>query len=179
MRLRCWALAALVAAGAPLTPSPGSRQGFTPEAERTLRRMILGLEANQPKLFMLPATASWDPKTKDPRIRWLRRQLYRLNFELGHGQIFRHLPPHTRFFIAVPDPRTNPTSFVDEAALLREHLRERAGWSDATIAERVRFFPVSTALPFPQDMAEPIGYDERGRLILAIGSDSEDWYRGA
>ena len=181
MPLRCWALAALVAtgAGASVTPSPRSGRGFMPEAERTLRRTILGLEANQPKLFMLPGTASWDSKTTDPRIRWLRHQLYRLNFELGHGQIFRHSPPHTLFFIAVPDPRTNPTSFGDEEEILREHLRERVGWSDATIAERIRFFSVPTALPFPQDMAEPIGYDERGRLVLAIGSDVEDWYGGA
>ena len=178
--VRRWMLAAVLAAGAPTTPGPPIRRAdYVPEAERSLRRMILGLDANQGRLFMLPETAAWDPKTKDPRIRWLRRQLYRLNFELGHGQIFRYSPPHTRFFISVPDPRTTPESYGDEEEILREHLRERIGWSDAQIAERIRFFQVPRPVPFPQDMAEPVGYDERGRLVLAIGSDSEDWYRGA
>ena len=185
MPVTCWALVALIVtaagSGAPTgaTPSGAPAPLFVPEAERTLRRTILGVEPNQSRLFMLPGTDSWDAKTKDPRIRWLRRQLYRLNFELGHGQIFRHSPPHTRFFIAVPDPRTSPASFGDEEEILREHLRERVGWSDASIADRVRFFTVPTAVPFPQDMGEPIGYDDRGRLVLAIGSDAEDWYRGA
>lgn len=159
------------------TPAPGAE--FTPEAERTLRRVILGLEPNQTKLFMLPETAGWDPKTKDPRVRWLRRQLYRLNFELSHGQIFRSSPPHTRFFIAVPDPATTPESLGNEEAVFREHLRERVGWSDAIIDQRVRFFSVPVPVPFPQDMAEPIGYDAEGRLILGIGDDVEDAYRQA
>jgi hypothetical protein len=47
------------------------------------------------------------------------------------------------------------------------------------IDERVRFFPVPEPIPFPQDMAEPIGYDEAGRLVLAIGSDADEHYRRA
>jgi hypothetical protein len=159
------------------TPSQGVR--MTPEAERSLRRIVLGLEPNQTKLLMVPETAAWDPKTKDPRVRWLRRQVYRLNFELGHGQIFRHSPPYTRFFVAVPDPRTTPESLGNEETVLREHLRERVGWSDHVIDERVRFFSVPAPVPFPQDIAEPIGYDEKGRLVLAIGSDADDWYHQA
>lgn len=174
------ALGASVAPGPIRTlPSPEGQLTLVPEAERSLRRVILGLDPNETKLFMLPATAAWDPKTKDPRVRWLRRQLYRLLFELGHGQIFRHSPPQTRFFIGVPDPRTTPESLGNEEAVFREHLRERVGWSDRVIDERVRFFPVPLPVPYPQDMAEPIGYDERGRLVLGMGSDADDWYRGA
>jgi hypothetical protein len=174
--------AAVAAMGLPARSSqatPTADESLVPEAERTLRRVILGLEPNQTKLFMLPETVAWDPNTKDPRVRWLRRQLYRLNFELGHGQIFRSSLPHTRFFIAVPDPRTTPESLGNEEAVLREHLQERVGWSAREIDERVRFFTVPTPVPYPQDMAEPIGYDGRGRLVLAIGSDAEDYYRDA
>ncbi len=128
---------------------------------------------------MLPETLAWDPKTKDPRVRWLRRQLYGLSFELVHGQVFRTAPPQTHFFIGVPDPRTNPASLGNEEAVFRDHLKNRVGWSEETINERVRFFTIPGAVPFPQDMAEPMGYDERGRLILGIGSDAEDYYRDA
>ena len=96
-----------------------------------------------------------------------------------HGQIFRRSPPHTRFFIAVPDPATTPESLGNEEAVFREHLRERVGWSDAVIDQRVRFFSVPVPVPFPQDMAEPMGYDVEGRLILGIGDDVEDTYRQA
>lgn len=167
-------LAALTASAAPTPPAE-----FTPEAERTLKRVILGLDVNETKLFMLPETAAWDPKTKDPRVRWLRRQLYRMRFELGHGQIFRNARPQTRFFVAVPDPRTTPASLGNEQEVFREYLRERARWSDAMIDERVHFFTVPEPVPYPQDMAEPIGYDGRGRLVLGVGSDVDAFYRQA
>ncbi len=162
-----------------VSPLPVSSAGPIPEAERSLGRMILGLEPNQTKLFMLPETAAWDPRSKDPRVTWLRRQLYRLNFELSHGQIFRHAPAYTRFFIAVPDARTTPESLGNEEAVFREYLKERVGWSDQVIDERVRFYTVPVPVPFPQDMAEPMGYDEKGRLVLGIGEDGDDVYRQA
>ena len=144
-----------------------------------MRRIVLGLEPNETRLFMLPETAAWDPRTKDPRVRWLRRQLYRLAFEMAHGQVFRSAPPQTRFFISVPDPATNPESLGNEEAVFREHLRERVGWSDRVIDERVRFFKVPTPIPFPQDMAEPISYDASGRLVLGLGTDFDEPYAAA
>jgi hypothetical protein len=175
-------LAALTAGAAPRAnptrvPAPAGEP--TPEAERTLKRVILGLEPNETKLFMLPETVAWDPRTRDPRVRWLRRQLYRMRFELGHGQIFRNARPQTRFFVAVPDPQTTPASLGNEKDVFREYLRERAGWSDSMIDERVRFFSVPVPVPYPQDMAEPIGYDGKGRLVLGLGSDVDDFYRQA
>lgn len=170
---------ALTASGGK-TPAPAAPgRGLVPEAERSLRRVILGAEPNRTTLFMVPETQAWDPKTGDPHVRWLRRQLYRIHFELEHGQIFRHSPPYSRFFVAVPDPSTTPDALGNEEAILREHLRERAGWSDAVIAERVRFFTVPSPVTFPQDMAEPLGYDERDRLVLGVGDDVEDHYRRA
>lgn len=152
---------------------------LVPEAERSLRRIILGLQPNETRMVVVPETMAWDPHTRDPRVVRLRRGLYRLEFELVHGQIFRAAPPHARFFVAVPDPRANPQSMGNEVEVFREYLRERVGWSDATIDSRVRFFTVPSAIPFPQDMAEPIGYDVRGRLVLGIGSDVEDYYAAA
>jgi hypothetical protein len=152
---------------------------LVPEAERTLRRIVLGLQPNATSMVMVPETMAWDPHTRDPRVRWLRRQIYRLEFELVHGGIFRAAPPRSRFFVAVPDSRTTPESMGNEEEVFREYLRQRIGWSDAIIDARVRFYTVPTAIPFPQDMAEPVGYDERGRLVLAIGSDAEDYYRAA
>ncbi len=177
-------LAVVLAAGASRgvrarTQTPVPDLQLTPEAERSLGRVVLGLEPNTTKLFMLPETSAWDLKSKEPRVRWLRRQLYRLSFELGHGQIFRSLPRHTRFFIAIPDPRTTPGSLGNEEIVFREHLRERVGWSDGEIDERVRFFTVPVPVPFPQDMTEPMGYDEKRRLVLGIGSDADDLYRQA
>ncbi len=169
-------LAALTAGPAPRanapTRGPAPSGEPTPEAERTLKRVILGLEPNETRLFMLPETAAWDPKTKDPRVRWLRRQLYRMRFELGHGQIFRSARPQTRFFVAVPDPQTTPGALGNEREVFREYLRERAGWSDSMIDERVHFFSVPVPVPYPQDMAEPIGYDGKGRLVLGLGATS-------
>jgi len=152
---------------------------LTPEAERTLRRVILGLEPNRTRMFMLPETMAWDPNTRDPRVRWLRRQIYRLHFELSHGQIFRSAPAYARFFIAVPDPASTPGALGNEEAVFREYLANRVGWSDARIDERVRFFKVSEPLPFPQDMAEPLGYDQRGRLVLGFGEDADAVYARA
>lgn len=160
-------------------PTVPAAERLVPEAERSMRRLILGLQPNETKLFMLPETASWDARTTDPRVRWLRRQLYRLAFEMAHGQIFRHAPPHTLFFVAVPDPRSTPGSLGNEEAVFREHLRERVGWSDRIIDERVRFFRVPVPMVYPQDMAEPIAYDESGRLVLGVGTDFDGAYEGA
>jgi hypothetical protein len=151
----------------------------TPEAERTLGRVVLGLDPNQTKLFLLPETVAWDPKSRDPRVRWLRRELCWLRFELGHGQMFRRARPYTVFFIAVPNPRTTANSLGGDEAGLRDYLKEHVGWTDRVIAERVRFFAVPEQVPYPQDMAEPIGYDASGRLVLGVGDDIEPWYRHA
>ncbi len=161
------------------SPAPASDGELTPEAERTLGRVVLGLDPNQTKLFMMPETAAWDPKARDARVRWLRRQLYRLSFELGHGQLFRYWPRQSRFFISVPDPRTTPESLGNEEAVFREHLKERVGWSDRQIDERVRFFTIPEPVPYPQDMTEPIGYDGKGRLVLGLGDDADGVYRQA
>lgn len=182
-RSTLWFCVALAAArpvpGQPAPAATPPASSLVPEAERTMRRLVLGLPPNETRLSMLPETASWDARTTDPRVRWLRRQLYRLSFEMSHGRVFQSAPPQTRFFIAVPDPRTNPESLGNEEAVFREHLRERVGWSDPVIDERVRFFKVPVPILFPQDMAEPISYDRSGRLVLGVGTDFDEPYEAA
>ncbi len=156
-------------------PEPGLR--LVAESERTLSRVVLGLSANVTRHFLLPETTASVGERDRPRLASLRRQLYWLDFELERGQIFRYAPPQTRFFLAVPDARTAEGSLGDEEKLFRRYLKERVGWSEAQIRHRVRFFTVRQPIPFPQDMAEAIGYDDRGRLVLALGLDCDERYR--
>jgi hypothetical protein len=158
------------------TNLPGSDIQCLPESERTLERIILGLRVNRTKLFLMPKTDQFDPKSMDPRVRFLRRQLYWLTFELEHGQIFRSAPGYSRFFLAVPDARFIPDSLGNEEEAFRDYLKTRVGWSETEIAKRIRFFKVPLEVAYPRDLAEPIGRDARGRLVLALGEDSDEWY---
>ncbi len=158
------------------TPIPETRVQLLAEAERTMERLIIGLDPSQTKYYMLPETTPWDAKSADPRVRYLRRRLYWLNFELLHGGILKAAPDYTRFFVAVPDSRIVTESLGNEEEVFREYLKTRVGWSDQDIARRVRFFKTPAVVAFPRDMAEPLGRDGRGRLVLGIGSDSDAWY---
>ena len=126
---------------------------------------------------MLPSTEPFDPGSRDPRVRFIRRQSYWLNFELLHGRIMKAIPAYTRVLVAVPDSRTVPGSLGNEEEVFRDYLHRRVGWSEEEIAKRVRFFAIPGEIPFPQDLAEPLGTDDRGRLVLAIGGDIADVYR--
>ena len=155
---------------------PGSDIQCLPESERTMERVVMGLRVNRTKLYMMPKTDRFDPKSQDPRVRFLRRQLYWLNFELEHGQIFRSVPGYTRFFLAVPDARFIPDSLGNEEEVIRGYLKSRVAWSEEEINRRIRFFKVPLEVAYPRDIAEPIGRDARGRLVLALGEDSDQWY---
>jgi hypothetical protein len=147
-----------------------------PESDRQLRRLVIGLDANVTKYFMLPETSVLPVSDADPRVRHLRRQLYWLNFELNHGRIMSSVPPHTRFFVAVPEPGSVPGSARNEEEVFRDYLVRRIGWSPREIAERIRFFRIPGTMPYPQDMAEPLGHDSKGRLVLGLGSETNQFY---
>lgn len=158
----------------PLPVSPDLQ--LEPESDRRLRRLVIGLDANDTRYYMLPETATLPRSESDPRVRHLRRQLYWLNFELNHGRILSSVPPQTRFFIAVPEPGSVPGSRENEEEVFREYLARRIGWSAREIREKVRFFRIPGTIPFPQDMAEPLGHDSRGRLVLGFGSATNAFY---
>lgn len=155
---------------------PGTDIRLLPESERTMERLVLGLDVNRTKHFMLPETAPWDPRSPDPRVSYLRRRLYWLNFELLHGGLFKKVPDYTRFFVAVPEAGVAPDSLGNEEESFRDYLQTRVGWSRETIARRVRFFQTPSAMPFPRDMAEPLGRDAKERLALALGADTGAYY---
>ena len=85
-------------------------------------------------------------------------------------------PAYATFFVAVPDPASVPTASGEEESDFRAYLVSRLGWSEETIRTRVRFFPVAAPLPYPQDMAEILGLDTAGRLVLGIGADTDPAY---
>jgi len=155
---------------------PGTDLRLLPECEHTMNRLVLGLDPNQTKFYMLPDTTPWDPRSPDPRVRRLRQQLYWLNFELLHGGIMKAAPEETNFYLSVPDPRIVTESLGNEEEEFREYLRERVGWTQNQIETRIHFFKTPAVVAFPRDMAEPLGRDGRDRLVLGIGSDSDAWY---
>ena len=158
--------------------APGVPDDLTlvPEAERPYRRLVIGLDPLLKSPFMLPDGSLFEGA--DRKNAFVRRQLYWLNWELQHGRILSVLPKRTRIYVAVPDPRLHAPSLGDEREEFRAYLRTRARWSDAEIAERVRYFVVDRPTPYPQDIAEPIGVDRKGRLVLGIGAEADIFYRG-
>lgn len=177
--------AILLASPRPETPTlqrptarlvPGTDVRIVPESDRTYGRLVLGLETNRTTYFMLPSTESIDLKNPDSHVRFLRRQLYWLYFELAHGNIMKAAPAHTRFFVATPEPALHPESAGNEREVFRDYLAKRVGWSPAEIERRVSFFDVPVVIAFPQDMAQPLGYDAKGRLALGIGMDIDPRY---
>jgi hypothetical protein len=149
---------------------------LVPESERPMRRLVIGLQAVETKPNMLPETPPSDRRLREDRVRYLRRQLYWLDFELLHGGILKAAPPYTRFYFAVPGGQRDAGSPGIEERVFREYLRSRIGWSEAEISRRALFYRTPSEITFPRDMAEPIGHDGRDRLVLAVGSDSDAWY---
>ena len=151
---------------------PNSEIRLIPESQRSFERVILGLEAFPPDERLFPEGSS--RRERDAKFVFLRDELYWLQFELLHGRIMAAAPAHSRFFVAIPRPRT-PGPGGEESSF-RRYLRNRLNWSDAEIRRRVRFFQADEVLRYPRDMAEPIGRDVRDRLVLAIGSDADNFY---
>ena len=176
--------AVAVAVAAALPQVCGSREtraappaGITlvPEAERLYRRLVVGLDPLLTSPYMLPEGSRFEAGNE--RNAFVRRQLYWLNWELMHGRILSVIPAHTNLFVAVPDPGLHARALGDEKEEFKAYLRERVGWSSAAIAERVKFFVIDQPTPYPQDIAEPIGLDAKGRLVLGIGAEADLFYR--
>lgn len=147
-----------------------------PESERPLRRVVIGIDANKTKYFMLPSTEGLDPRSMDPRVRFVRRQSYWLNYELEHGRLVDSFPDYTRFFVALPDSRIFVESLGNEEEVFRDYLQRRLGWPEATVRKRVRFFKVPEPLLYPRDIGEVIGRDDSQRLVLGVGGDAESYH---
>jgi hypothetical protein len=149
---------------------PGQGLVLMPESERTFARVVIGLS---PHGVFRKNTAR---DAREARAVELRGLLYGLDFELFHGACMRAAPAYSTFYVAVPDPATVAEASGGEEADFRSYLTSRLGWSEETIRARVRFFRVSRPLLYPQDMAEILGLDAAGRLVLGVGSDTDPHY---
>jgi hypothetical protein len=151
-------------------PVPGQDLVLLPESERPFSRVVIGLRPHG-------ATGGKPMRgATDPRIVDVRRRIYALDFELLQGKSMTAVPPYAKFYVAVPDPATVPEASGEEEADFRAYLASRLGWADETIRVRTRFFRVSRPILYPQDMAEILGRDGAGRLVLGVGGDTDPDY---
>jgi hypothetical protein len=157
-------------------PVPGTGIFLVPESARPMKRLVIGLQPIETKPNMLPESPPSDRRLREDRVRYLRRHLYWLDFELLHGGILKAAPSYARFYFAVPEDKPGSGSLGAEERAFREYLRERVGWSEADIARRALFYRTPKEITFPRDMAEPVGHDAGDRLVLAVGSDADSWY---
>jgi hypothetical protein len=155
---------------------PGTDIVLVPESARPMKRLVIGLQPIKITPNMLPKAPPADRRVREDRVRYLRRQLYWLDFELLHGGILKAAPPYASFYVAVPEGTPGSGSVGTEEEMFREYLRDRVGWSEAEIATRIFFYRTPKEITFPRDMAEPIGHDGKNRLVLAVGEDTDSWY---
>ncbi len=142
-----------------------------PESERPFARVVIGLgpsEATQRN----PLRGATDPRLVD-----LRRRLYGLRFELLQGKSMTAVPDYATFYVAVPDPATVPERFrrgggrLPLLPLVASRLVGGDGSGRAS-----HFFRVARPVLYPQDMAEVLGHDGAGRLVLGVGGDTDPVY---
>ena len=159
-------------------PVPGSDFELQPESERPLEKLVIGLLPQRSEMLAIPGV---EPGGLPGGVRAtrLRQELYGLNFEIDHGRLLAEVPARSRLFVAVPDPAETPEATGHEEGDFRWYLRHRAGWSDETIAARVRFFRVPLAVLFPRDLSEILGVDSMRRLVLGLGRDADPVYARA
>ncbi|HQQ77957.1 MAG TPA: hypothetical protein PLB01_11430 [Thermoanaerobaculia bacterium] len=161
-----------MAPGARFRPAavPGEDFALLPESGRTFARVVIGLRPHG------TSRKNASRGARNPRAVELRRRLFGIDFELLHGACMSAAPAYSTFFVAVPDPATVLEASGEEEADFRSYLESRLGWPEAAIRSRVRFFRVSRPLLYPQDMAEILGLDTAGRLVLGVGADTDLQY---
>jgi hypothetical protein len=165
-------------AAGPAGPSE-AKEGITlvPESERDLHVLILGLAPQDNQYFQLPELQFGKKIPSDLRQR-LESEFYGLNFELSQGGIMRCLPPQTQVYLGVPDPLKNPASFGREIPYFMDYLIRHCGWTEGQIRERIHFFKVPSPLIWAQDAGQVLGHDDRGRTVIAVSREDQDFYIG-
>ncbi len=148
---------------------------LSPEAERMFGFVILGLWPNDKTYFLLP-DAKWPAGASESERHQVEEELYRLNFELSHGDILEHLPPYTHLYVALPNrsPKAGPGG--KEMRYFVRYLKERHKFTDAELRRRVHYFSATTTLQWPQDSCKIIGRDLKNRVIIGVsGSDRMEY----
>jgi uncharacterized protein YqcC (DUF446 family) len=142
-----------------------------PESERSLTRLLIGLE---PRAKNSPTCPQVSRQGLDPaEVSALDEHLYWVDLELVHGGLLRSLPAETLLLVAVSDPHEVKDDLGHEREYFEDWLRQRLGWSRSRIAQRVRFGVSPAELEWSQDFSLALGYDGKGRLVLAQGSEGD------
>jgi hypothetical protein len=162
----------------PHSPDPDqskTRITLTPESERTLDVLVLGLAAQDGRYFQLP---EWKPfsNVAPQALKELEGEFYGLNFEMNQGGIMRRLPARTQVYIAVPDPVFAKESGGMEIPFFKHYLEWHCGWTAEDIRQRIHFFKVPTSLIWAQDAGDILGKDAQGRVVIGIGPQDQKFY---
>ena len=142
-----------------------------PESERSLNRLLIGLEPRAKDSPYCPqVTRAGLPADE---VRALDEHLYWVDLELVHGGLLRHLPPEARLLVASPEPGAVKGDLGHEREFFEDWLKQRLGWSSSRIQRVVRFGKSPAELEWSQDFSLALGYDAQGRLVLAQGSEGD------
>ena len=124
-----------------------------PETERPLDFAVIGLDSDRPNYFMLPDMKP-NNNLQASRYEEVREQLYWLNYELCHGRVLNALPPLTKVYVALPDPKLVKDATGREERYFLDYLRTRCLWPEDRIRDQVRFFKSPVPLIWAQDIGK-------------------------
>lgn len=144
---------------------PEEQVYIRPESERFLDHLIIGLNRQDNKYFLLPDMSRHGVELGSS-LEKVSKILFMLDFEFSHGRIMEHVPQYTHLYVAVPDPEKGSSQPHHEERWFKDYLIERAGWSKQRVDSNVHFFKTPVPLLWARDISKIIGFDKVGRAIL-------------
>ena len=144
---------------------PDEQVFIRPESERFLDHLIIGLNRQDNKYFLLPDMSD-HTDILGSSVERVSKILFMLDFEFSHGRMMEHVPENTHLYVAVPDPEKGSTQPHYEEKWFKDYLLERAGWSKQRVDSNVHFFKSPVPLLWARDISKIIGFDKEGRAIL-------------
>ncbi|MCX7698833.1 MAG: hypothetical protein N2114_05155 [Candidatus Goldbacteria bacterium] len=144
-----------------------------PEAERNLDYIIIGLWPINEKYVFVPEIKK-SKNITNKEFNELKKNIYLLNLELTHGNIFKKIPNYTKIFVGLQ----KSTGKLEKKFFI-EYLKKRCGFTDNDIKKRVYFFNTKTNLIWTQDTCEILGKDEKNKNIIGMANDDFAMYLSA
>jgi hypothetical protein len=151
---------------------------ITPEAERPLGFVVLGLWPSGHQYYFLPDLNRMEHVSPGQK-RKIMEQFYWLNFEFSHGDIIQYLPAYTDLYVALPDRNLVKESEGNEKEYFIGYLKAHCNFSDNDVKKRVHFFYSAIQLEWAQDSCKIIGRvgrDEKNRVMIAMSEGDMDKY---
>lgn len=136
-----------------------------PESERYLDHLIIGLNRQDNKYFLLPDVSEHTAQLGKSLER-VSKILFMLDFEFSHGRIMQEVPSYTHLYVAVPDSVKGSSQLHNEEKWFKDYLIERAGWSKQRVESNVHFFTSPVPLLWARDVSKIIAFDREGRAVL-------------